>query len=552
LNLLVEKARRTSDKVFNEFTQMSRKILQRTNSIEELTSQKEFMNTIPRLTGALKRKIQKMLVHYDMIEKFNYPVNQDDFDQKWQVVGWTKKLYQQMEEAASVQDRSRKRFEKDLHVSQDAFNTALKEFTRDVAGKHFHSNTLTKLVLSRHKDISKVEDVYNEVMRIDKLLKDSVAKVNLFHSRERLFGFPETPYDELNRLLKDFSPYSDLWTTAHDWFMWQKQWENESFNSLDPDQMERDITTSWKKIFKVVAAFKDKPEVLAIATQIQQQIADFKPHLPLITSLRNPGMRPRHWQQLSTHLGFKLQPDATFTLKDLFSLNLENFMESISKTCDMAGKEFAIENMLDKMEKEWQDKKFTIVDYRDSGTHILRSPEEISQLLDDHLVTTQSMNFSVYKKAFESRIAKWETTLTLIADILDAWLLVQKQWLYLEPIFSSEDIHHQMPTEGKRFTTMDRNWRRIMQKAAASPKVMEFASNKKLLVSFQECNKLLELVQKGLTEYLETKCAAFPRFYFLSSDDLLQILSQSKDVTAVQPHLHKVRRDLIQSCKDTY
>ena len=78
-----------------------------------------------------------------------------------------------------------------------------------------------------------------------------------------------------------------------------------------------------------------------------------------------------------------------------------------------------------------------------------------------------------------------------------------------------------------------------MTKAYSSPKVLEFCSTKKLLESFQECNKLLELVQKGLTEYLETKCSAFPRFYFLSPDDLLQILSQAKDPTAVQPHLHK-------------
>lgn len=56
----------------------------------------------------------------------------------------------------------------------------------------------------------------------------------------------------------------------------------------------------------------------------------------------------------------------------------------------------------------------------------------------------------------------------------------------------------------------------------------------------QYMNSNLEEIQKSLEMYLENKRRQFPRFYFISNDDLLEILGQSKNPPGVMPHMKKL------------
>ncbi|GFH11920.1 uncharacterized protein HaLaN_07505 [Haematococcus lacustris] len=194
---------------------------------------------------------------------------------------------------------------------------------------------------------------------------------------------------------------------------------------------------------------------------------------------------------------------------------------------------------LDKMEAEWQGLEFRVLAYKDTGTFIIGGTDEVQMVLDDQIVKIQAMNASPFVKPFKDRASSWEELLQTLQDMLDNWLQCQATWLYLEPIFSSADIVKQMPEEGDKFRTVDDMWRTMMHATHDAPAAIPIAREKERVAALVECNQLLEEVQKGLAAYLEKKRLFFPRFFFLSNDEMLEILSETKDPTRVQPHLKK-------------
>jgi dynein heavy chain len=87
--------------------------------------------------------------------------------------------------------------------------------------------------------------------------------------------------------------------------------------------------------------------------------------------------------------------------------------------------------------------------------------------------------------------------------------------MYLESIFSSEDIMRQMPEEARGFMTVDKTWREIMKATEEDVHILVATDYPNLLVQLRDLNHLLELIQKGLNDYLEKKRLYFPRYLFL-------------------------------------
>jgi hypothetical protein len=74
--------------------------------------------------------------------------------------------------------------------------------------------------------------------------------------------------------------------------------------------------------------------------------------------------------------------------------------------------------------------------------------EEALMLLDDHTVKAQAMLSSPAARPFIDRIGGWVRKLQAMGEIFDAWLKCQQAWMFLGPVYGSEEIAKHMPKVG--------------------------------------------------------------------------------------------------------
>ncbi|KAJ7313214.1 hypothetical protein JRQ81_004493, partial [Phrynocephalus forsythii] len=376
------------------------------------------------------------------------------------------------------------------------------------------------------------ETALDQIAAMRQLLASLKEEENTLRSNLGIFKIDQPASKDLQKLERQ------VWEITKEWEDHWNEWKTGSFKTLKTEVMENTAFALFRKLNKLSKELKDRNwEIIETS---KSKIEQFKRTMPLITDLRNPALRERHWDQVKDLVLRTFDQDAEdFRLENIVELGLDKHVEKIAEISASATKELAIEVALKNIAKTWDTTTLDIAPYKDKGHHRIRGTEDVFQALEDNQVALSTMKASRFVKPFEKEVDRWERCLSLILEVIEMALTVQRQWMYMENIFLGEDIRKQLPSESASFDQINSSWKAIMDRFVKENNALRATHHPGLLDKLVEMNAALEDIQKSLDMYLETKRHIFPRFYFLSNDDLLEILGQSRNPDAVQPHLKK-------------
>ncbi|XP_078119357.1 dynein axonemal heavy chain 7 [Sander vitreus] len=515
-------------KLCNEFENIAEKALSTPTDTQKLMELQAFMNKVettemPLLEQRLADSNTQLCFLMDFVT-----LSPLDMELNTKTIQWLERMPSIFKEHQQIISEKTEQYQSGLKMCRDRFVEELESYWAQVE----EFTTFGELT-----DLSKY---LKKSQALNAKLELAMEKINEFNLEEEAYGWSVSQYPQRKKIQDKLTPFLRLYETATDFLKQYEQWLHGPLSGVNPDKVEGDVGNYWRTMYKLEKGFSDVPKALGIATTMKTKVEDFKEHIPLVQVLCNPGLRERHWDKMSEVAGVSLQPaDDQACVAHFLSMRLEQHLSSFEGVSEAASKEYSLEKAMEKMASEWSDMEFNLLAYRETGTFILSSVDDVQMLLDDHIVKTQTMRGSPFIKPFEVEIREWEGNLLLLQEILDEWLKVQSTWLYLEPIFSSPDIITQMPEEGRHFTNVDKTWRSTMKQVLLDKHVLAVIAIDKMLEKLKVSNELLEMILKGLNTYLEKKRLYFPRFFFLSNEELLEILSETKDPTRVQPHLKK-------------
>ncbi|KAG2392323.1 hypothetical protein C9374_012575 [Naegleria lovaniensis] len=521
LDLLHTNSKKELDKNYELFEKNGKLLREEPKNLETLEKKMELVSRMETEYPKKKAGFSPLYDQYELLRNYDVKIDESEQENLDMLTENSNRFEELIEKAKGELENQKETFRMKLRANVDIFANTLLQLKAEFENSAPFSSQYT------FKDAKAVLDAFREKVEMKKKEEEKLK------NGLRIFNMQPQQYKEIKDVSKNIESLEKVWIIKNEWDKTYDEWKVMPFTKLNIEEMENVASGLTSKLTAMGREVKD----WGVYNTLVDKLKLISKVLPLVQELKNPAMRRRHWNELKDIIKQDFEENSKdFNFEKIFKLSLENYVDDISTISHRASQELLIEKEIKKISDIWSNTTLDIVPYKEIYFK-LQSVENIYMNLDDNVASLGSMKLNPFITSFQSDVKFWEETLAKINEVIDLLILVQRQWIYLLNIFDVEDIQKQLHNEFGVFKSVNSSWKNLMKSLSDNKGIVAIAKRDGINILLTEMNAKLEQIQKQLDGYLELKRQEFPRFYFLSDDDLLQILGQSKDPNAMQRHL---------------
>ena len=209
---------------------------------------------------------------------------------------------------------------------------------------------------------AELADILAFTKQLDERMEVLQAQAATYKGYQKQFRVEVTKFAALEETHAEVKARKTLWDTVKEWQDLEQNWQTTPFLAIDAEEMSATVARVAKAVY---ALNKTLPEN-EVGPQLQLSIDKMKAKLPVITDLRNPALKARHWEKIDQVLGQDIPQDDSFTLELLDQLGAWDQADALGEVGAAASSEASLEGMLKKVEDAWKETELPVAPYRDS------------------------------------------------------------------------------------------------------------------------------------------------------------------------------------------
>ena len=339
-----------------------------------------------------------------------------------------------------------------------------------------------------------------------------------------------------------------MWDFADEALLFFEESKSMLWSEVDARLLEDEAKLKTKSLKKLDGSIKSSDAFQGLENEVKSYLAT----CPLIAQLRCKAIRKRHWMELQRVVGKKFDlPDEKedLLLNELIALNLPEYASEVEEIAERAVQEEKMESALGRISTMWE----TSIDFiENEEDKILKMDDDDAETLESDQLAIQSMMGSRHVGFFledytdsegnrKKGLKFWRAALANVGEVVALLVEIQRHWSYLEPLFMrSPEVKAALPEDAKKFEEINSAVLTTVEAAKTTKNILRACDKPGLLKKLSNMSETLEVCKKSLSDYLDTKRTACPRFYFVSEVDLLDILSNGAQPDKILKHIPKI------------